>query len=56
MCIGVQLALMEIALTIATFFREFPNARIGDSMKDEDMEMEDIFVTTPRGHKCRVLI
>jgi hypothetical protein len=47
---------MEIALTTAIFFRECPNARIGDSMKDEDMEMEDLFVTTPRGHKCKVLV
>jgi cytochrome P450 len=55
-CIGIQLALMEIALTTAVFFRECPDARIGDSMKDADMEMEDVFVTTLRGHKCKVFV
>jgi hypothetical protein len=47
---------MEMAMAITIFFRAFPNVRIGDSMKDEDMEMDDVFVTALRGYKCKVVV
>jgi hypothetical protein len=50
----MQLAQMEVALAAAIFFRECPNAALGPSMRDKDMDLEDKFVVSPRGHKCMV--
>jgi hypothetical protein len=52
----MNLALMEVALTAALFFREFPHAVIAPSTTEEEMEVEDVFVMTPRGHKCMIVL
>lgn len=52
----MQLAQMELALVAAVFFREYPNARIAPSTRDEDMIAEDMFILSPRKHKCMIIL
>ncbi|RDL40157.1 uncharacterized protein BP5553_00136 [Venustampulla echinocandica] len=55
-CIGQNLAQIELALSITAFLRKCPNARVASSMTDFDMEIEDNFVMSPKGHKCMVIL
>lgn len=48
----MHLAYMEMALSVAKFFRACPTATI--KTKDEDMEVENHFLIAPKGHKCEV--
>lgn len=53
-CLGIHLAMMELQVGSATFFKRFPNARVLDDFSDEEMEMENFFLVAPKGHKCLV--
>jgi hypothetical protein len=55
-CIGPHLAQIELALAAAVFFRECSNAQVAPSMKDGDMEPIDLFVVSPRGQRCMVIM
>ncbi|KIW55637.1 hypothetical protein PV05_04368 [Exophiala xenobiotica] len=46
-CLGQNLARMELLHAVARFFRACPTARIADSMKDKDATMVDFFVIKP---------
>ncbi|KAJ6780315.1 hypothetical protein PWT90_09911 [Aphanocladium album] len=53
-CIGMHLAIMEIRLITAHFYRRFPNAKISaiESMSRTDMEPAMIFLASPSGSRC----
>ncbi|TVY41045.1 putative sterigmatocystin biosynthesis P450 monooxygenase [Lachnellula subtilissima] len=51
-CIGMHLAYMEMALSVAKFFRACPTATM--KTNDEDMEVENHFLIAPKGHKCEI--
>ncbi|KAF4618992.1 hypothetical protein G7Y89_g14855 [Cudoniella acicularis] len=55
-CIGQQLAQMELALSAAMLFREFHNVRIAPSMTEQDMIVEDHFAMSPKGHNFMVVL
>lgn len=55
-CIGLHLARTELRLATATFFRECRGARLGASMTDEMMDMENHFLIAPVGHCCNVTL
>jgi cytochrome P450 len=55
-CIGLHLALMEMRLAVAGFFRAFPNAKISarDGFNDEEMEQVIFFLMFPKGKRCMI--
>ncbi|KAH9895505.1 cytochrome P450 [Xylariomycetidae sp. FL2044] len=55
-CIGLYLAMMELRLATAHFFRQFPNARVSsrEDMSDADMEQLIFFLMFPKGRRCLV--
>lgn len=55
-CLGQNLALMELRLAITYFFRAFPNAKISalENMGDLDMDPVVYFLMSPRGQRCLV--
>lgn len=55
-CLGIHLAYMEMRYAAAEFFRECKGTRPADSQTKEDMEMENYFVITPKGHKCEITL
>lgn len=50
-CIGINLARMELRLCTALFFRKFQTAKLSETA-DSDMEMVINFLTVPKGHRC----
>ncbi|KXH33616.1 TRI11 protein [Colletotrichum simmondsii] len=55
-CLGVELARMELRLAVAVLFRECRDLRMAPVMTDEMMEMENFFMISPVGHKCEVTL
>lgn len=55
-CIGIHLAMMELQLASATFFKRFPGAKILSSFLDEEMEMENFFLIQPKEHRCLIRV
>ncbi|KAJ5691987.1 hypothetical protein N7462_001410 [Penicillium macrosclerotiorum] len=55
-CLGMHLALIELRLASAFFFREYSHARPSDKegMTDEDMTMKSFFLMAPQGHRCLI--
>ncbi|KAM0231388.1 hypothetical protein ACHAPO_008498 [Fusarium lateritium] len=51
-CIGIHLAYMELRVTTAAFFRKFRGASVHPSLTDDDMDMENYTLITPKSHKC----
>ncbi|KAL3458995.1 cytochrome P450 [Aspergillus heterothallicus] len=52
-CIGMNLAELELRVWIAAFFKRF-NAKLNESMTDEDMDIYDSFSASPRGGRLLV--
>ncbi|KAL4804596.1 cytochrome P450 [Aspergillus unguis] len=52
-CIGMSLAELELRVWLAAFFLRF-DARLDDSMTEEDMEIYDSFSASPRGGRLLV--
>jgi hypothetical protein len=52
----MHLAQIELALVAASFFRDLNNVELAPSMQDKDMIAEDVFILTPRGHRCMVVV
>ncbi|KAI1506097.1 cytochrome P450 [Biscogniauxia marginata] len=48
-CLGIHLAMIEIRLVIAEFFRAYPNAEVADLTKDDDMRRRNFTVNVPKG-------
>jgi hypothetical protein len=55
-CIGLHLAWMELRLGAALFFRQCRGAQLGETMRDEMMEMDNRFLISPKGHCCYVIL
>jgi len=55
-CLGIHLAKMELRHGAAEFFRECKGARMAKSMKDDDMEILNFFLISPKGGRCCVAL
>lgn len=54
-CIGIHVALMEIRLAAATFFRDCsPGVTLAEDTTAESMSFLNYFATFPRSHRCNV--
>ncbi|GKU06958.1 cytochrome p450 protein [Fusarium langsethiae] len=54
-CIGMQLARMEILVTLATFFRHCKDMKLHNSMTDEMMAQVGEFLIIPKGGRCDIV-
>lgn len=55
-CIGSNVAYMELRLATAAFFRSCSQARLAPSTTPESMEIENSFLITPVSHACKIVI
>lgn len=55
-CMGMNLAQMELRLATAEFFRRCRGARLAPSTTAQSMEMENFFLIAPQSHRCDILI
>lgn len=55
-CIGMNLAYMELRLATAIFFRECKGAELASTTTSESMEIENIFLIAPKAGECKVKI
>ncbi|KAF6811627.1 cytochrome p450 [Colletotrichum sojae] len=55
-CLGIELAKMELRLAVAELFRRCEGLRLAPETTDAAMEMENYFVMCPVGHKCEVTL
>ncbi|GKT61678.1 cytochrome P450 [Colletotrichum tofieldiae] len=55
-CLGVELAKMELRLGVAVLFRKCSGLRLAPGMTDRMMQMENYFLVSPVGHKCEVTL
>ena len=55
-CLGINLARMELRLAVALFFRRFPSARVSgrEGMVDQDMDEVIYFLLGPKGRRCLI--
>lgn len=54
MCLGINLAYLELRLGLALFFRECRGARLSNSMLPDDMAPDHFFVSSPKGRRCLI--
>jgi cytochrome P450 len=55
-CIGLHLALMEIRLAAALFFRNCRGAKLSECMNDDMMEMDCRFLVAPKAGHCYITL
>ncbi|KAL9081228.1 MAG: hypothetical protein Q9157_000203 [Trypethelium eluteriae] len=55
-CIGLNLAQMELRIATAHFFRSFPNAKVtrAENFGEEDMDPMIYFLLIPKGKRCLI--
>ncbi|KAJ2970652.1 hypothetical protein NQ176_g8084 [Zarea fungicola] len=55
-CVGSHLAMIEIRLGVALFFRKFPKSIVStkEGMSDEDMKSKIYFLNSPTGKRCLI--
>jgi cytochrome P450 len=55
-CLGLNLARIELRLAAARFFRAFPNARVSsrEGMSDKDMDPRVYVLLIPVGGRCLI--
>ena len=53
-CLGQNVARLELLHAVATFFHECSDARIAESTTPESMEILDFFVIKPAGGKLEI--
>ena len=55
-CIGLHLAMMELRLATASFFRQFTNARVSsrEGFTDDDMAPKAYLLVYPKGKRCLI--
>ena len=53
-CLGQNVARLELLHAVATFFRECPDARIAESATPESMATVDFFVIKPSGGRFEI--
>ncbi|KXT09850.1 hypothetical protein AC579_2080 [Pseudocercospora musae] len=56
MCLGINLAYLELRLGLALFFRECKGARLSESMSAEEMVHDNFFVSSPKGRRCMITL
>lgn len=54
MCLGINLAYLELRLGLALFFRECRGARLSENMSSDDMLPDHFFVSSPKGRRCLI--
>ncbi|OBR10577.1 Cytochrome P450 3A17 [Colletotrichum higginsianum IMI 349063] len=55
-CIGQHLAMMELRLATAVFFKRCRGARLSDSMPQDSMDMADYVLLSPKRKRCDVVL
>ncbi|KAK0631189.1 putative sterigmatocystin biosynthesis P450 monooxygenase STCB [Lasiodiplodia hormozganensis] len=53
-CLGLHLALMELRLAAALFFRELKGARLAERTTPESMDVVNYFLIMPKDHHCYI--
>jgi len=53
-CLGINLAYMELKVTVATLLGRY-QVRLASDMQPDDMEMRDHFLIFPKGEKCYLI-
>ncbi|GME53408.1 Cytochrome p450 monooxygenase [Neofusicoccum parvum] len=53
-CLGLHLALMELRLATAVFFRELRGARLSEKTTAESMDVLNYFLIRPRDDRCLI--
>lgn len=53
-CLGLHLALMELRLAAAVFFRELKGARLAERTTPESMDVVNFFLIMPKDHHCYI--
>lgn len=53
-CLGLNIAKMELRLGAALFFRRNKAAEVAPSTTPESMEFENYFLISPISHKCMI--
>jgi cytochrome P450 len=55
-CLGLNLAKMELRKATALFFRTFPNAKMSnlEGFSDDDMEQTIYFLMFPKNKRCLI--
>jgi len=53
-CLGQNVARLELLHAVATFFRECPDARVAESTTPLSMDFLDFFVIKPAGGKFEI--
>lgn len=53
-CLGIHLALMELRLAAAMFFRQSYDISISPETTDDTMEMIQYFLIAPINHCCHI--
>lgn len=56
MCAAYHLAMMEIRLMAATFFKEFRGAKLVLSVTPECMMVIDRFTLSPKHNACEIMV
>ncbi|KAK1512411.1 cytochrome P450 3A17 [Colletotrichum costaricense] len=55
-CIGQYLAMMELRLSTAVFFKRCRGARLGPNMPADSMEMKDYVLLSPKRKRCDITL
>ncbi|GIZ42184.1 hypothetical protein CKM354_000546200 [Cercospora kikuchii] len=55
-CVGSNLANMELRIATAAFFRNCRGAKLAPSTTDASMEVENVFLIAPKAMACKVVI
>ena len=55
-CIAIHLAMTEMRLFVATFFRELAGVKLAPSTTDSSMRILDRFHITPISERCEVIV
>ncbi|TQN68123.1 putative sterigmatocystin biosynthesis P450 monooxygenase [Colletotrichum shisoi] len=55
-CIGQHLAMMELRLATAVFFRRCRGAKLSDGMPQDSMDMVDYVLLSPKRKRCDVVL
>lgn len=53
-CLGLHLALMELRLATAVFFRELRGAKLADKTTPESMGVVNFFLIRPKDDRCYI--
>lgn len=54
-CLGIHLAMMELRLATAMFFRLNRGVCMSPETTDDKMEMTQYFLIAPVGHSCNII-